>query len=119
MINNHFEIVKLLVESGFNIRATCHDKQTPFIYACRKGNLKIAEYLFEKDSLVDQKDERGRTALFYAAKNGYLETCKFLIEKGFNVNQKDNKNITPLQKAKEEKNYKICELLIENGAKTD
>lgn len=44
-IKGHFEIVKYLVEEGFNVNARDRTLKTPLLYSCLHGELEILKFL--------------------------------------------------------------------------
>ena len=46
--NNHREIVKFLVNSGFDLNQTIIGKKTPLYTACEYGHVELATYLIHR-----------------------------------------------------------------------
>jgi ankyrin repeat protein len=69
-LNNHFEIVKMLIEIGnVPINEQNLNKQTPLLLCVTKRNFQIAEYLLERKNdelIIDHQDKDGETALHYS-----------------------------------------------------
>ena len=74
-------VVKLLDE-GFDINAADPNyKQTPLMYACRRGQSATVAKLLERGADVNQYSQRDSVALFEAVENGNIETVELLLAK--------------------------------------
>lgn len=80
-----------------------------------KGLNKILESK-EKDSLIEARDDQGRTPLLYSTQLNKVEMAKALIKSGADVNAKDAKQDTPYLFAGAEGRNEILKLTLENGA---
>ena len=80
----YYEITEILIKNGANINTTSKTKNSAIMYAASsngESNYKIAKYLLEKDSKIDNQNKKGNTALIISAmKNIKIYNC--LIEKG-------------------------------------
>lgn len=80
----YYEITEILIKNGANINTTSKTKNNAIMYAASsngESNYKIAKYLLEKDSKIDNQNKKGNTALIISAmKNIKIYNC--LIEKG-------------------------------------
>jgi hypothetical protein len=72
-MNGHLEIVKLLVEYGYN------DYNNAFFYSCENNHLEIVKYLVECGADIDV---RNNYALRISYWKDYLEIVKFLEKCG-------------------------------------
>lgn len=70
----------------------------------------------EKDSLLELRDELGRTPLLYSTQLNRVEMAKILIESGADVNARDAKQDTPYLFAGAEGRNEILQLTLKNGA---
>ncbi|KFG86104.1 hypothetical protein MANI_109978 [Metarhizium anisopliae] len=70
-------------------------------------------------SVVDEKDERGRTPLMYAAENRHEATARLLLGYGADIEANDKKGQTPLFFAAVSGHEGIVQLLLERGADVD
>lgn len=64
-------------------------KQTPLMYACRRGNVEVARELLSRGASVATFSARGRTAFIEAILQQQQETVDFLLEeklKGLDIN---------------------------------
>jgi ankyrin repeat protein len=132
--NDHFEIVKYLVEKEADVNAKDENNQTALILASnannsaitlasnwyhslnKKGHFEIVKYLVDNGAQVNAKDNYDRTALMFACENGHLEMVKFFVEKVADVNEKDVYGRTPLIRAYIHGYSDIVSYLAENGA---
>ena len=89
-------------------------------YYCHVGGFDELKYIIEKKpSLINKKDNLGRSLLYIAARNGYIDICEYLLRKGANVNEKQNTDSTPLHGASFYGNIFVVRLLLEYGAQTN
>jgi ankyrin repeat protein len=114
--NEHFEIVKLLLDHGANVNGKDSQMRTPLFYVgdhykytlegyIRSGQ-EIAKLLLDYGAEVNSVDNFKRTPLHFAVayqsiiKNGYskagYEITQMLIENEADVNAKDENHQTPL-----------------------
>ncbi|KAG1661213.1 Transient receptor potential cation channel subfamily A member 1 [Nymphon striatum] len=125
----HLNIVKLLIESGANLRTVDNDKNTPLHFASDEGHLKIAEYLLssadekggwpEVTQMVADRDDERNTALHRAVENGHTELVKILLSKGANVNSHRKNFVFPLHQAATNGNLEIVKFLVQSNARID
>ena len=93
--------------------------QTIFKYAA-EGNIEGLKSLLKNNlSLLESKDNNGKTALSFATEKGQTETVKFLIGKGADVNTQSNYGTTPLHYAAFYNYAEVLQILIDNKAKLD
>eukprot|EP00210_Caulerpa_lentillifera_P006976 g6671.t1 len=80
--------VKLLIENGADLNASCSDGATSLTLAAKNEHLSVVSYLLDQESCsVNAADGDGFTALHYiAVLNDAYMTCK-LIAKGSDVDQ--------------------------------
>ncbi len=78
-----FESVKILIEIGqANIDSYSNNKRIPLHYASYNNFPNIVEYLCEKESDVNYKDNLGCSPLHLAAKNGNTKCLDILLNYG-------------------------------------
>ena len=70
-------------------------------------------------SVVNRRDEAGRTPLYVACQYGNLDIVKALLLEEADINIANRNGYTPLMVAREEKNYSICTMLERRGAGID
>jgi ankyrin repeat protein len=86
------------------------------MYACGKGNLKIAEVLVNNGADVNAKSNKGTTSLMLACYMNHLPIVEFLLDKGANIGDKNIEEQTALGIAVDKKNEEIVKLLLSKGA---
>ncbi|ORX88034.1 ankyrin [Anaeromyces robustus] len=65
-------------------------------WACDRGQMKMVQWLIEKDININEKDNDGETPLGYSILCEYYDIAKFLIEKGADVTLTNNDGENPL-----------------------
>ena len=75
-------------------------KETPFHYACARGQLPIVEYLFSKGSNIEAKAIHDSSPLHFASFFDRIPVIKYLISIGANKSVKDIMGKTPYDYAK-------------------
>ena len=61
-------------------------------YYSHVGGFDELKFMIDKNpSLINQKDNLGRSLLYIAARNGYIDICEYLLRNGANINEKQNK----------------------------
>lgn len=84
---------KKLLDAGADPSLASNDGLTPLHLAARARQCNsvglLLDYLSRgESSIVDAKDEKGRSALYYACQSGRPETVKLLIDAGANTSDK-------------------------------
>lgn len=111
---SRLKLVKLLIESGANIRASTIDGATPLHMATTK---EIVALLIEHGAIVDAQDfSNERLTPLLMATVRHKSVVEALINHGANVNQKTTSGDAPLLNAVRAKNIEVVELLINSGA---
>ncbi|UJR11242.1 hypothetical protein I4U23_015424 [Adineta vaga] len=67
-------------------------------------------------SLLNERDEHGRTLLYIASRNGFHNICNFLLQAGCQINEVQHCGSTALHAAAYYGHQSIVELLLEYGA---
>ncbi|KAH0598322.1 hypothetical protein MHUMG1_03619 [Metarhizium humberi] len=70
----------------------------------------------ESKSVIDEKDERGRTPLLFAAERGHEATARLLLGYGADMEANDENGQTPLFFAAEIGHEGVVRLLLKHGA---
>ena len=80
-LNNSFEVVQYLCQSGANINIPDKDGFTPVSIASSKNNYEVVKYLCELGAEKSIKEKNnGRNCLLLACQEGHLNIVKYLIE---------------------------------------
>lgn len=92
------EIIRLLIEYGFNVNARERFGRTPLHVAAASGYQEVVTMLLShRDIEVNAQDCHGETAMHEAAKKGYLAVLQSLLATpGIDINQRDENGATPL-----------------------
>jgi ankyrin repeat protein len=109
-------MVRLLVDSGADVKAKDCDRETVLHWAAEGGNEAIVRLLVDSGADVKAKDNRGKTVLHWAAERGNEAMVRLLVDSGADVEAKDNHGWTVLRWAAEGGNEAIVRLLVERGA---
>ena len=113
--SKHFEIMKLLLQSGAKVDAPDHRGNT-LLVSTGFFDPTVTTILLEAGADPNTEDHEGQTALMKAAANGLKQTVKLLIDHHAEVNKKDSKGRTALMHAAASRYSTAMPLLLENGA---
>ena len=99
-INNHIEIVNILLRFGASPRITTDRGESSLTLAVMQENLEICEKLIIAQANVNEIDLRQRTPLLKAARhNSNREIIKVLMNYGAKPDIADDEGNTPLHAA--------------------
>ncbi|XP_070847306.1 ankyrin repeat domain-containing protein 22 [Chaetodon trifascialis] len=125
-----------------------HTGDTPLIAACRRGNLKVVQYLLDNEADVHLTNKKQRTCLHYASRRtfslldylmisilmpilllGYflmlqkqrhnVALMEALLSSSVNINAVDYKGNTALHYVCQRKSHRLVPLLLERNADTN
>ena len=118
------DVVGRLLDEGLDVNAADPNyKQTPLMYACRRGQSATVAKLLECGADVNQYSQRDSVALFEAVDNGSLDTVKLLLsrrELDVNAIHPRRYNRTALMLAAQNGKLEIVDALLERpGTKLD
>jgi hypothetical protein len=87
--NGHLEVVKVILDGGFDPNTTFYDNVTALLLAGQMGQLEIVRLLLDKGGDPNQAvTNYGRsTPLRMAAQNGHLEVVRLLLDRGVDPSQ--------------------------------
>ena len=112
--------MKKAVENRVYLDAVDNDGWTAVMYAARRGNIEILQYLLVFGaSLTQATKEDEYTALHLAAGNELTEVCIILIKAGANPYAKDSSGRTPLEYIIVPKDKEKIQETISNTYKED
>jgi ankyrin repeat protein len=111
------EVIRILVEKGFDINGEDMHGWTGFIAACSYGYCELIPYLCDNGALVNKRDKWWRTALHQAAQNGHTDVVRELIRYGAALSPEDFMGWTPLNYAIINRRKEAEVVLREHGAK--
>nr|XP_024216140.1 uncharacterized protein LOC106692892 [Halyomorpha halys] len=110
------EMLKILKDRRLSPEIKNVNGVTPLHVA---SDISIVKILLGMDSVIDAKDNEGRTPLMLAIKNLKPEIVTFLLYSGANLNVKDSQNFTPLHYAAKGGHVDIVTTLLEAGARLE
>ena len=113
IIKDHYEIVKLLIDSGVNAKKT----KFGVSYAVSSNNTKIVKMLLDAKLNPNIKSEYALHSIILAAANNNIEIVKLLLNAGANVNARDGDGNTAYSYAVKNENIEMQKLLLKYGAK--
>ena len=117
-------VASKLLDEGLDVNAADPNyKQTPLMYACRRGQSATVAKLLEYGADVNQYNQRSSVALFEAVENGNIETVELLLAKqelDINAVHLWRYNRTALMLAAQEGKLQIVNALLDQqSAKAD
>ncbi len=116
VVENHVDVIRLLVESGANIEAHTRFSRTPLFIAALSGQLEAAMALVDCGAVVDAPARNKKTPLYIAAHMGELHLVKFLLAVGADIEGNPAAKTTPLLAAASEEKEEVVECLLKIGA---
>ena len=111
----HFDIMKLLLQSGAKVDAPDH-RGVPLLASTGFFDPTVTNILLEAGADPNAADREGETALMKASGYGVRESVRVLIEHHADVNRKDVKGRTALMHASAGHRSDAIPLLLEHGA---
>ena len=115
--NNHFDMVKLLVQHGANVNHTTKTNSTSLRGACYNGNLEMARYLVENGADTHINKENNDTNLMVTVCHKHLHMVIYLIDElKYDVNACDNDGRSALYDAVNCGSLELVEILLDRGA---
>jgi len=106
--------LRLLIDCGADLRATCKTKWTVLHEAARHCCLDCVKIILQKDaSLIEEKTADGYSALHLAACNTRLEIVRFLMEKKLDPFERSRTGNTSLHLSAQDGQTKIVEFLLQ------
>ena len=128
LIDNRHEVVKVLLEAGFNPNDSCPSSgQTPLMIATSDGNTDLMEVLLSHGADVHAQDKHGKNVAHFACIGGYLKAVQILRTTAVNWNKQGGfaidsvyfDHISPLHIAAAKKESRLLEFLIDENLVTD
>lgn len=113
---SRFEIVKLLVESGFNMHFKSKEHApSSWQASLRKEDLKVIQFLMENGghSQKEIPNAGGLTPLLFSIKSGNLKLLEYLVSVGCDLTARSNYGKTAFILACESGNLEILQFLVE------
>lgn len=114
---NLVQVIKYLVDHGFDINGEDMHGWTAFMCACSYGHMELIPYFCDNGALVNKRDKWWRTGLHQAAQIGHVDVVRELIRYGAGLSPECDKGLTPLNYAIINKHKEAENILREHGAK--
>lgn len=120
-LNEHADIVKLLLDKGANTALADEDNDTPLYIAAQNGNRPIVEFLLNKskETLNFRSGFYKWTPLHAAAQNGHEAIISYLRDQGSRLDPRDEDGWTPLWTAVTWQQTRAIEALIQKKKDTE
>ena len=116
-INNHIEIVKILLKFGSNPRIVTDRRESSLTLACMQENLEVCEKLIIAEADVNEVDDQLRTPLLKAARhNSENSILHLLLNSGAKPDIADNEGNTPLHFSAIRGTQDVAKFLMNLGA---
>lgn len=116
---NDNDVVKKLINSGFDVNTRASDNKTALHVAVVHGNLDMVRFLLGHGAKVNIKTRDKRTPILMVGgddEQTSIEIFKLLIAKGADVNAQDDEKKTLLMRACEDEAIDGVKLLLNAGA---
>jgi ankyrin repeat protein len=113
--SKHFDIMKLLLQSGARVDALDHHGDT-LLVSTGFFDPGVTMILLEAGANPNASDREGQTPLMKASARGFQQAVKILLDHHADVNQKDVKGRTALMHAAASYFSDAIPVLLENGA---
>lgn len=112
-INDHPDIVKLLVDAGAILSHKSQQGTTPLHLAAPATARVLLQH--RKRLNIDERNNRNATPLYCAAGSKSSEVCRLLIDAGANLNLQEDDGHTPLNFAASDGNVELVKMLLQEG----
>lgn len=128
LIDNRHEVVKVLLEAGFNPNDSCPSSgQSPLMIAACHGNTDLMEVLLSNGANIDAHDKHGNNVAHFACLGSYLKAVQILRATAVNWNKQgiitidsvEFVGISPLHIAASHGESHLLEFLIDENLVTD
>lgn len=120
IINNHFDLIKVLIENGARIDIIDQEGYTILYYIIRFNYFDILKYILDYNdscigiSIVNLIDKHGYISSYYAIKYNNIDALKLLIKHNLNLYIKDYTNgYNILHQALYSRNIDIIKYIID------
>ena len=116
-INNHLEIVKLLIKFGANPRIVTQNGESSLTLACMQENKEICQALIIAKADVNEIDKHKRTPLLKAARhNSKNDILQLLLNSGARPDIADEEGNPPPHCAASRGTMEVAKFLMNLGA---
>ncbi|XP_048472509.1 histone-lysine N-methyltransferase EHMT2 isoform X6 [Rhincodon typus] len=113
IMNNHYDVVKLLAKHGACVFHKELDASTCLHHAAKNGSVQMVHFLLATGQVdLNTQDSGGWTPVIWAAEHKHIEIIKLLLGRGANVTLKDNEENICLHWAAFAGSSDIAEVLL-------
>jgi len=89
VINNHYDIVKILIDNNADLKQVDANGATALTHAVSaKNDTRIAHLLIDAGSDINHKDNFGFSILHIVITRGHFEILQKLVEQNVNINSR-------------------------------
>ncbi|RLU18410.1 hypothetical protein DMN91_008767 [Ooceraea biroi] len=113
---SNLEMVRYLVDKGFDINDKTSFGYTPMQIAATEGHKDTIEFFLSKGLNINDLGTNNQTLLHYATTRGHLAVVEYLISQGIDVNAQDKNGVSPMHIAASFGYKNVIEILLKNGA---
>lgn len=112
-LQNHTEMMEVLIRCGAEVNIPNGEKATPLHYAVEYGNLEAASLLIEKGAKVNARTSHmSFTPLHIAARDGKIEMIQLLLSEGADQMIRDSNQQCPIKLAVLSEQIEALQILI-------
>lgn len=115
LIRKQKEIVKVLLNHGFDANADNESRRKPIYYAYKYNDLDMCKHLLAHGACIDSKINQDFNLLHMAVENKDEEFVRFVLSQGADVNATMNDNSTSLHIASRNGCERIVKLLLKHN----
>ncbi|XP_072889883.1 histone-lysine N-methyltransferase EHMT2-like isoform X2 [Hemitrygon akajei] len=113
IMNNHYEVVKLLAKHGASVFHKELDASSCLHHAAKNGSIQMVQFLLATGQVdLNTQDSGGWTPVIWAAEHKHIEIIKLLLDRGASVALKDNEENICLHWAAFAGSSDIAEVLL-------
>ena len=114
--NGHFDICRLLIDQGAQVKAKDIGGGTPLHFAARFGRIEIVRLFCDYDTDIEECNDYGWRPLHYASEYGHISIVKELIEvRNADINARNEDRRTALWFSRDNSHADIAAYLVSHG----
>ncbi|KAL9027758.1 MAG: hypothetical protein Q9180_007280, partial [Flavoplaca navasiana] len=118
-LNNHGEVIQLLLKHGADINSTSIKGWTTLMHAVREGNRAVVQQLIDLGADVNHLSPDRWTALAEATYRGHRDITALLLQQGADTESRSSHDYTPLMYASYKGDEEVVKFLLQAGANKD
>ena len=97
VLENTYEIVKILIQHGFDVNAKTYKGITPLHFAAHRGFAKTTRILIENGAEIDSQTNKKATPLMAALRKERVEVIDMLYKSGASMVKRNHQNLYPME----------------------